>query len=83
MVDSISSAGQSQNILSIDKSKSSSQKQKSEEVERGAPVDEVEISKEAKELAQIEKQAQQASEQLSSEPTATLSSNLDSLNKLV
>ncbi len=83
MVDSINSTNQIKSILPIDKSKGSSDQYKTDEVKPSKIVDEVNISEEALKLAQIEKTAEQASQQLSSDNSATLSDNLESLNKLV
>ncbi len=82
MVDSINSVGQIQNIQSV-KSNTQKNKDTSETENASAPVDAVEISEEALNLAQVEKAAAEAASSLSSDGSLSLSVDPERLNALV
>ncbi|PCK00348.1 MAG: hypothetical protein COA45_00775 [Zetaproteobacteria bacterium] len=81
MADSVGFSGQVQGISSTNKSQKSLGEQKFDEVSARAS-DEVHISEEAL-IVQAEENAQKISEQLSRDESATLSSNAESLDKLL
>lgn len=82
MVDSVGSSGQVSNLSLVNKSQKPTDNQRSEKVAEARAVDEVKISEEAI-LAQAEATAKQASEELSKDKTATLSSDIERLSTLV
>lgn len=82
MVDSVGSSGQVSNLSSVNKAQKPTDNQRSEKVAEARAVDEVKISEEAI-LAQAEATAKQASEELSKDKTATLSSDIERLSTLV
>jgi hypothetical protein len=82
MVDSVNSSGHIQSLQSI---KSSSQKnQDNKQAEKSsAPVDDVQISEEALNIAQAENAAKEASSALTNDQSIALSSDQERLNALV
>lgn len=83
MVDSINSSGQVQGIQSAKSSSPKDQDVKDSEKKQPAPVDDVQISKEAIDLAEAEKAAKDVASSLSSDANATLSADQERLSTLI
>lgn len=80
MVDSINPVGQAQSIQSVENS--SSKQDEVKKVESSAPVDDVQISEEAINLAQAEQAARDVAASLSNNQDVTLSNDNGRLNTL-
>ena len=83
MVDSINPSGQVQGIQSAKSSSSKDQDVKDSEKKQPAPVDDVQISKEAIDLVEAEKAAKDIASSLSSDANATLSADQERLSTLI
>ena len=83
MVDSVNSSGHIQSLQSIKTSSQKNQDSSKQAEKSNVPVDDVQISEEALNIAQAEKAAKEASSFISNDQSVTLSSDQERLNALV
>ncbi len=82
MVDAIGPSGQVQNVSSVNKSQKTQEKQGTDQTSAKVS-DEISISSEALNLADVESTAQAVASGLSQNVSATLSGDVDRLNALL